>query len=338
VTLLDEARRIAEEVLFPGAMEVDATDRIPAAHLNLLASAGLYGVDAADGGVPAGLIAEALAGGCLATAFVWIQHRGVLRSVANSDRDGVRDAWLEPLRRGERRAGIALGALRPGPPLLRARRVEGGWVFDGEAPWVTGWGMIDTLHAAARTGQGTPDVPGGADTAVWALIDAVEGDTLTVAPLRLIAVNASGTVTLRLRDHFVPEERVSGTLPFAAWGARDAANLGFNGRLALGIAERCLRLAEAAGAPAPELAARLPELREALESDVPHTLPAARAGASELALRAASLLVAAAGARSVLGGQHAQRLLREAGFLLVFGSRPAIRDALLATFSRPAGR
>jgi hypothetical protein len=32
----------------------------------------------------------------------------------------------------------------------------------------------------------------------------------------------------------------------------------------------------------------------------------------------------------VLLDQHAQRLAREAIFLLVFGSRPVIRDALLA--------
>jgi hypothetical protein len=35
------------------------------------------------------------------------------------------------------------------------------------------------------------------------------------------------------------------------------------------------------------------------------------------------------GSRAVLAGEHAQRLVREATFLLVFGSRPAIRSALL---------
>jgi len=35
------------------------------------------------------------------------------------------------------------------------------------------------------------------------------------------------------------------------------------------------------------------------------------------------------GSRAVLAGNHAQRLYREAGFLLAFGSRPAIRDELL---------
>jgi hypothetical protein len=55
----------------------------------------------------------------------------------------------------------------------------------------------------------------------------------------------------------------------------------------------------------------------------------ARADASALAWRAAGAVTAAGGARSVLLDQHAQRLGREAIFLLVFGSRPAMRDALL---------
>ena len=39
------------------------------------------------------------------------------------------------------------------------------------------------------------------------------------------------------------------------------------------------------------------------------------------------------GSRSALAGDDAERLAREAGFLLVFGSRPAIKDALLGRFA-----
>jgi hypothetical protein len=46
-------------------------------------------------------------------------------------------------------------------------------------------------------------------------------------------------------------------------------------------------------------------------------------------MRAATTLVVTAGSRSVLRGEHPQRLVREAAFLLVFGSRPPIRAALL---------
>ena len=55
----------------------------------------------------------------------------------------------------------------------------------------------------------------------------------------------------------------------------------------------------------------------------------ARAAASELAVRAAAALAVQVGSQSVTVDQHAQRLAREAMFLLVFGSRPRIKNALL---------
>jgi hypothetical protein len=58
--------------------------------------------------------------------------------------------------------------------------------------------------------------------------------------------------------------------------------------------------------------------------------PARRAEAGELAVRAAATLATVRGSRSVLLGDHAQRLWREALFVLIYALRPASRDALLA--------
>jgi hypothetical protein len=55
----------------------------------------------------------------------------------------------------------------------------------------------------------------------------------------------------------------------------------------------------------------------------------ARAIASELAVRATAALAVWEGSKSILVDQHPQRLGREALFLLVFGSRPGIKSALL---------
>jgi hypothetical protein len=60
----------------------------------------------------------------------------------------------------------------------------------------------------------------------------------------------------------------------------------------------------------------------------------ARARAADLALRLAATLVVKQGARSILRDQHAQRLMREATFLLVFGTRAPIQHALLGLVSR----
>ncbi len=312
------ARRIADEVLFPAAMAVDAADRVPPTHLDLLAAHGFYGLAApADAGglgiedrATASRVIEILASGCLTTTFVWLQHQSAVVAAAGGP---LRDEWLAPLARGERRAGVVLAGLRPGPPSVRARAVDGGYVIDGNAPWVTGWGMVDVLYTAARTED---------DTVVGVLLDAVAGPALSVMPLAMVAAAASGTVRVRFDGYFAPHARVAGTMPYAQWPERDAAGLRGNGSLALGVAGRCLRLLGAGTGP-------LDAARAALDGATPATMPQARAAASALAMRAATAAVVSEGSRSVLAGEHPQRLLREAMFLLVFGSRPAIREALL---------
>jgi alkylation response protein AidB-like acyl-CoA dehydrogenase len=319
--IVERARGIAEDVLFPAAMATDASDLLPRSHLDLLAREGFYGIAGPSdaGGMDldpstTSDVVEALASGCLTTAFVWLQHRNPVRAVAASDTPGLREAWLIDLCRGERRAGIALAGNRPGPPILRASPTTGGGVIvNGEAPWVSGWGRVDVILATARDD----------DTVVSVLVDASAAPTLDVERARLVGANASGTVTLRFHDHRVPAERVVGREPHAGVLARDAAGLRLNGSLALGLVDRCCRLM----GPGP-FDRQLLEVRASLDRATPETLPTARAGASELAMRAATALTVADGSRSILAGRHPQRLAREALFLLVFGSRPAIRAEL----------
>jgi hypothetical protein len=63
-------------------------------------------------------------------------------------------------------------------------------------------------------------------------------------------------------------------------------------------------------------------------------IPTARAAAAELAWRAAGALLVSQGSGSIIVDQHAQRLAREAMFILLFGTRPAIKQSLLASLTR----
>jgi alkylation response protein AidB-like acyl-CoA dehydrogenase len=316
---VEAARALVADLLAPAAAEVDAGGVLPRGHLDALAAAGLYGlVGPADAGGLDGdgaalaAVAEELAAGDLATAFVWLQHHGVVGRLAAS---GAQPELLADLCAGRVRAGIALqAALRPGPPAMRARSDGDALVLDGAVPWVTGWGLVDVVMVAARD---------GADV-LFVLVDAVEGPTLAATPQRMVAVQASSTVELRLSGHRVPAGRLLSRVPHADLLAGDGAGLRVNGSLALGLVRRCAALL----GPSP-LDAELDAVRARLDAAGPAELPAARAEAAALAHRAAGALVVATGSASVRAGSVAERTAREAVFLLVFGSRPAIRARLL---------
>jgi len=318
------AQAIADEVLFPAALTTDEAEVVPKETLDALAEGGFYGLFAppelgglgANGATMAATI-EAVAGGCLTTALVWFQHFGLLGNTVFGP-DHLRERWAEDVVRGRLRGGIAFGGLLPGPPVLTAAPVEGGWVLDGHAPWVSGWGRIDLLVVAARG----PD-----DTIVTVVIDAQEARGVRAERQRLVAIDASATVHLAFDGLAVADDRVVSVLPYDP-GASLGASLRLNGSLALGVAGRCLCLI----GPSP-LDVELDTRRAALDGASADEMADERAATSAFAYQAAGALMAHVGSRSVLRSEHAQRLAREAQFLLVFGNRPMIRDALLARLS-----
>jgi alkylation response protein AidB-like acyl-CoA dehydrogenase len=322
--VIARAREVAESVLFPGALETDSSTVVPIDRLDALAASGLYGLFGPEsaGGLDADPLSaaeviEILAGACLTTAFVWMQHHSAVLAVAGSKSERLRSQWLAPLCSGERRAGVAFAGLRrPGPPILTARRSEDHWILDGSAPWVTGWGRVDVIHTAAR------DLDGNV---VWILVDAAASPSLRAERLELSAVNASATVSVRFESHEVGANRVSLVEPMEVWMSRDAASLARNGSFPIGLARRCSSLVGTE-----VFDDEIVLCRRLLRESTPHTVVEARWRASELAVRAAATLVSAGGGRSVLVSEHAQRLGREAMFLLVFGQTPSIRAAQLA--------
>jgi alkylation response protein AidB-like acyl-CoA dehydrogenase len=327
---LDAVHALAER-LRQEAATVDATGQLPAGHLRGLAEAGLYGIAAPVSAGGLGLahpaicsVTEELASACLATTFVWIQHLRLLRTLLDDGTPpALRDELLPGAIRGDVRGGIALAGLLPGPPRLTARAVPGGWRLDGQAPWVTGWGHVHLVVVAARG----PD-----DTVVTLLVEAEERPGLSARRQRLAAVQASATVRLGFDGLFVPAGRHAGQEPYHP-ARQQAEGLRLNGSLALGVGRRCCELI-GPSALDEELRRRRAELdRAELDNAATGAMPAARARASEFAVRAAHALAVHRGSASALAGTDADRLTREAAFLLVFGSRPAIKEALFRRFS-----
>lgn len=361
-TVLERARVLADEVLFPAAPDVDADEVIPSSHFTRLAEEGFYGLAGSveDGGAEVDLptmagVLETLAGGCLTTAFTWMQHHAAVRGLTRTANAALRQAYLGAAIRGELRAGVIYAGAIPRPPRLWATATDGGWLLRGDAPLVTGWGLVDVLSIFARdtaapdgTAAGEPAgeparLPAGEPSGaiVNGLIDATAGGGITVEELRMIAAQGSNTVRLRFADYFLPTERVVAGISPADFLPGKHVSGWLNGCLAMGIADRCLRMLDEAGHSG--LVARLrgtqQALRQHLEAGLadPSALPAARAAASEFAYRVAGALVAAVGSTGILHRQHAQRLAREAVFTLVAAGRPEIKSGLLELFGRSPG-
>jgi len=159
------------------------------------------------------------------------------------------------------------------------------------------------------------------------IVDAAAQPGLTVTRERLAAVHASVTVRLGFDGVLVPGERWAGQEPFDPAESLRPDRMRVNGSLALGLVRRCARLL--GPGPLDDELVRCRDLLDAAITVDATAMAEARAAASELAVRAAAALAVGDGSRAVTVDQHAQRLAREALFLLVFGSRPGIKSALL---------
>jgi hypothetical protein len=313
VPYVEIARRLADDVLFPAALSTDASDVVPRELLDSLASAGLYGVGMDADFATTCAVQEELASGCLTTAFLWMQHLGLVHTLAASGPAEVAARWLAPLAAGEIRAGLGLGGVLP-RPTVHALADEDGWVVDGVSPFVSGWGRIDVIHLAARTAD---------DQIVWLIADAAEGPALRAERLHLTALNATATARVTFTQLRVGADRVTDLHPASGEIVPEALRL--HASLALGVASRCCRML----GPTP-LDAELAQLRADLDRLGPGILQA-RAAAGALAMRAAAALMVSRGSNSLLVSDHAQRLLREAAFTLVYALRPGSRSSLLSS-------
>jgi alkylation response protein AidB-like acyl-CoA dehydrogenase len=308
-------------VLEERAMEVDLSGSISSQHFNALATQGLYGVFAPEtvGGLELDLsgvctIVETLAAACLTTTFVWIQHLRLLAAVLDPGAPEKIRERLPLVVRGQLKGGVALSGLLPGPPRLRATETNDGWRLDGEAPWISGWGIVDAIFITARQSD---------DAVVSFVVDAVEQPGIEVTHHHLSAMNASSTVRVVFTDFDISHSRFVGSQPYTP-GLERPEGLRVNGSLALGVTRRCCELLGPTS-----LDDELRRCRDDLDAYETKDIAVSRARAAELAVRAAHVLAVSRGSQSAISGDIADRTSREAALLLVFASRPAIKESLL---------
>lgn len=336
-------RDYAENVLRPQALRVDI-EGMAAETLRELDSLGALNHMAPPrfGGAGLGAVAEReiqeiLAGACLNTWLIWVQHAGVVLRFTEQLAAGTITADVAaPVLRGQVLTGAALSDVRHYPNrYVAAKRVDGGWLLNGTVSWFTGWGVFETVLIAAVC----PDT----EQVITSLVPL--GNGFTAEPMPLASMGGSRTAKLRLSDVFVPDRMVTETEDFSVWAERDGRVANDAKASTFGLADAVIAELRAEPTPAARqvadvwapimdsiraLAYEHETPRDDAEGSNERLQRRARAAAGLLNLTQA-LLTSRAG-RGMVPTDTAMLHVRSALFLQIQGQTPQVRAAQLGSF------
>jgi alkylation response protein AidB-like acyl-CoA dehydrogenase len=276
---------------------------------------------------------EAIASACLTTAFILAQQEAAVRLLLKGP-EHLKDRYLRGVAAGELFLTVGLSHLTTSRqdrgPYLRANPVAGGFVLDGQIPWVTGADRADAIVIGATL----PD----ATQVVLALPSGRAGVTVA-PPLALASFNGSRTSFIRFEGVAVepelillgPGEQVLGK---AAGGGLETSGL------AVGLAAAATAYLRNEAAHRPALADRTARFEASLAAarrrlyalaadPVPEANPALRVDCSRLALRATQAALLVAKGTGFVATHPAQRWARQALFFLVWSCPPQVAEELL---------
>jgi alkylation response protein AidB-like acyl-CoA dehydrogenase len=337
------------------AMEYDQTADWPAADLVDLAAAGTmrwaiptdFGGDGLDP-LELHLRYESIAAASLSTVLILTQRDSAIGFILGAETWPFRESWLHQLAENEFFTTIGIAQLttsrQAGPPALRAARADGGWQLDGLIPWSTGPAVSRYVFAGAvcdkeSSGNGNGQI-------LFALPTSAAGVAIA-APMQLVALRSSWTTSIRCDGVFVPDDLVlRGPVPSALAGRVKSIAVG-QAFLATGLCQGALDLiathdSQRARETRERFAEQLASLRdELLAINSPAADPAAIAAAgprlrgacNELAVRVTHAAVALFKGTALLSDHPAQRLAREAMFLLVWSCPDPVIDCTVNALS-----
>lgn len=330
------------ELLAAGAEAADRSPDWPAASWDAVRAAGLLGwcVPPEYGGAgrpPAdGLAAgEALGSACVTTAFVLSQREAAVRLVLKGP-PHLRTRYLPGLAAGDHFLTVGLSQLTTsrqhgGAALRAAPAPGGGFVLDGDIPWVTGADRA----ADVVVGATLPDA-----AQVLAVLPTDRPGVTVGPPMPLAAVTGSRTCAIRCDGVAVGAELLLAGPSEHVLGGTGGGGLETSA-LALGLAAAAadfLRretagrpwLADAAGHFESRLAAARRQLVELSGGPPSDAVLALRAECTRLALRTSQAALLTAKGAGYVVPHPAQRWSRQALFFLVWSCPRAVADAVLA--------
>lgn len=287
---------------------------------------------------------------CLSTGFITWCQVACTWYLQNTQNSALQQELLPKVARGEKLAGTGLSN-----PMkffagieklsLTAKRVDGGYILNGQLPWVSNLGPNHYFGVVAQLEDGEAE----SDSYLMAIVsDALEGMTLRRCG-EFIALEGTGTFACVFRNSFVPDAWILAS-PCKTYV--DQIRPGFiltQVGMGLGLVEGCIALMKRyqrklghvncflevqpedleaellqARRHAYGLAEQLDSMPTRVSPDVLREVVQARLTAGQLSLKAANAAMLHAGARSYVKGSPEERKLREAYFVAIV--TPAIKQ------------
>lgn len=287
---------------------------------------------------------------CLSTGFITWCQVACTWYLQNTQNSALQQDLLPKVARGEKLAGTGLSN-----PMkffagieklsLTAKRVDGGYILNGQLPWVSNLGPNHYFGVVARLEGGEAE----SGSFLMAIVsDALEGMILRRCG-EFIALEGTGTFACVFRNAFVPDAWILAS-PCNAYV--DQIRPGFiltQVGMGLGLVEGCIALMKRyqrklghvncfldvqpedleaellqARCHAYGLAEQLDSRPARVSPDVLREVVQARLTAGQMSLKAANAAMLHAGARSYVKGSPEERKLREAYFVAIV--TPAIKQ------------
>ncbi len=210
--LLDRTRQFRRDVAAPQAASWERARLVPREIIREAARLGLTAIEVPEalGGQGAGfvaktLVAEELARSDMGLAFSLINTQNAASRVARQGTQAQIARHLAPLIAGERMGCTALTEPQAGSDFpaitTTARKIEGGWIIDGEKAWITNAASAETVLLYAKT-----DAAAGTAGIAAFLIDTDGPGFERLAPYGMMGGHAIGVGGFRLAGFRVDED------------------------------------------------------------------------------------------------------------------------------------
>jgi alkylation response protein AidB-like acyl-CoA dehydrogenase len=364
----DTARRIARERVAPRAAEIDETEEYPHDIFQVFREAGLLGLTIPQeyGGSGVGFLALALAVEevakyCCSSGLILLLSGLPTQPIVLGGTEEQKHKFLPPAAEGEMKAAFGLTEPNAGSDAARieARAVRDGddYVINGEKAYISGGAVADYVSIFVKT-----DPPAGA-RGVSGFVVPTDAPGFSVARLdEKMGVRGVATALLAFQDCRVPAENLLGGQPNQGFGTAMSTLNSIRPIVAargVGLAEGALAYAldfarqrEAFGGPIANLqaiqfmfadmaiqveAARLLTYQAAwlvdqgrFKREDAHMLSAAKAFATEMAVKVSSDALQILGAQGYMRDHPLERHYRDARQLMIVEGTSQIHRVIIS--------